>query len=95
LSIGEWVSNVCPLPGVRLAVDQVRDRLVAEAFEEILRTGDCLVERAAHAALASCAAALRSRRPLRKSRVSESISWISTVSASGRALNTTSSVLLA
>ena len=75
---------------VLLAVDQVRDWLVAESLEEAFGARDRLVERVAHAA-----AAFRSRMPLRSSRVSGSISWISTVSASGRALNTGSSVLFA
>jgi hypothetical protein len=54
---------------IGLAVDQMRDRLVAEALQEPVRLGDRLVERVAHAALA-----LRSRMPLRSRRVSESIS---------------------
>ena len=64
------VSKVCAAAGVRLAVDQVRDRLVAEALQEFLRARDRLVERAC-----SCGARRRSRMPLRSSRVSGSISW--------------------
>src|SRR5262249_18317486 len=72
-----------PAARIRLAVDQMRNRALAEALQEALRARDRLVERPAHAA-----EACRSRMPLRSSRVSGSISWISTVSASGRALNT-------